>query len=302
MIRAGSLILFFVLSLSALGQIDENGTSAKVIAYWKKGESATYAVTHSKYKIAGDTTSRQQTDYSITFIVSDSTESGYTLECRYHDFKFAHEAVYKKLTALPEDLRLVVNTNEYGAVKEITNWEEVSRHAHGVYKKRLEALGAGDRTEELLAELMKPYTSKEALTSKMKDLQQLLVFHGSSYELNKTVKGNALMRNYYGESPFESEISIHLDAIDNTTQTVTMMMDQSIDSKQLTDATYNYFKESGTFGDRLPSREEFPPLSNQTHTVSTIASDSGWPTYSKETKKIIAEGAVNIDERIIKRL
>ena len=47
-----------------------------------------------------------------------------------------------------------------------------------------------------------------------------------------------------------------------------------------------------------PKREEFPYLHNETRTASRIHG-SGWPIYSIQTKEVIAEDVIQIEERII---
>ena len=76
-------------------------------------------------------------------------------------------------------------------------------------------------------------------------------------------------------------------------------MYQSVNSEQLTKATYEYQVKIGTFGDQIPSIDELPPLTNEVWTASTIHGVTGWTTYSIETKEVKSEGTINVEERII---
>ena len=76
-------------------------------------------------------------------------------------------------------------------------------------------------------------------------------------------------------------------------------MKQTVDSEQLTQATFDYLKSMAqTMKVPVPTREDIPEIANDTWTASRIHG-SGWLIYSIETKETKAEGVTNIEERII---
>lgn len=105
--------------------------------------------------------------------------------------------------------------------------------------------------------------------------------------------------NNYGGAPFDVHVMLSLDELNIEDDNSVIRMHQTVNSEQLTKATYQYLARLGTFGDEMPNWDELPALSNNIWTASRIHGNTGWPTYSIETKKIKAEGTVSIEERII---
>ena len=105
--------------------------------------------------------------------------------------------------------------------------------------------------------------------------------------------------NNYGGKPFKTNVQYSLDEINETDGNSILRSNEIINSEELTDATYNYLKKSGTFGDKFPPRNKFPSLTNETNTASRIHGETGWIIYSIETKTVTAEGTTNIEERIM---
>ena len=105
--------------------------------------------------------------------------------------------------------------------------------------------------------------------------------------------------NNYGGTPFDVDLAVKLDELNIDADNAVLRMHQQVNSEQLTEATYNYLKKLGAFGTNMPSRTDFPQLTNDIWTASRIHGGSGWTTYSIETKKVVSQGISNIEERII---
>jgi hypothetical protein len=77
-------------------------------------------------------------------------------------------------------------------------------------------------------------------------------------------------------------------------------MHSTIDSVQLTNATYKQFKNIAKItGNKILKRDEFPNVTNETWTASRIHGSTGWTTYSVLTKEVTAENTKNIEETTI---
>ncbi|MFT7071551.1 hypothetical protein [Patiriisocius sp. Uisw_017] len=152
----------------------------------------------------------------------------------------------------------------------------------------------------IIAKVMRIYTTKQSIEANaIKDALQFYQFHGVKYNLGEELEGILEAANNFGGEPFETAVRFSLDEINEIDGNSIFRSNQVIDSKQLTDATYKQLQMLGTFGDKIPPRNEFPSLTNETTTTSIIHGETGWILYSIETKEITAEEATNIEERVI---
>lgn len=303
----GTIFLFLVLCLPQLlsAQIDLSGLSAQAIGYWSLNDKQSYAISHTKYRVNGkDTTSTSQTTYKVDISIKDSTEKSYLIEWYYRDIEVDSETeLVRKIMSVAEDVPVLIRTDEFGAIQEVANWEEVRNRT----KKALDVLKAEiakyPALSAVFANVANIYQTKESVEANaIKDAQQFYSFHGGAYTLGEQVKGKIQLPNIYGKKPFDAELMVELTEIDTVDQDYVIRMRQSVDSKQLTDATYNYLKELAGAGGKLPKRKEFPSLSNETNTAARIHGPSGWVIYSIETKSVSSEGVLQIEERIIELL
>ena len=76
-------------------------------------------------------------------------------------------------------------------------------------------------------------------------------------------------------------------------------MVEDVDSEQLTNYTYNYLKENDFLGDELPSRDEFPPLTNRVETDSVIDGEAGWIIFSHQLRTVRSLDKTQCQEREI---
>ncbi|MEQ8239690.1 MAG: hypothetical protein RIA69_10785 [Cyclobacteriaceae bacterium] len=283
-------------------QINTADSTVQVVGYWSINDTQSFDVTYEKYKIKeGDTTSREFIKYEVDITVKDSTANSYTIEWFYKNYEVQTEnPLVQKLTKLAEDLPVVMKTDEFGAVQEVVNWEEVRDYiqkATKILKKELKKVPNGD---QIIAQVMGIYMSKEAIEGNaIKDALQFYTFHGGAYTLNEKIAAKMQLMNNFGGEPFDTDVTVSLDEIDEEGGTSIIRMYQEVNSKQLTDATYEYLNKLGTLGNQMPSREEFPALTNKIWTANRIHAGTGWTTYSLENKEVHAEGTTNIEERII---
>jgi len=299
------LIIFgtiFLISSTLFGQISVKDSTVQVIGYWEKQEIQSYDVSYEKIKIKSkDTISRELIKYEVDIKILDSTENSYTIEWFYKNYSIdTDNELVRKLTSIANDISVKIKTDEFGAFIEIVNWEEVRDYLAKVTETLKDELKDVPNFEKIIANVMSVYSTKESIEANaIKDAIQFYQFHGVKYKLGEELEGKLETANNYGEKPFETDVRFSLDEINEIDGNSILRSNQVINSKQLTDATYNYLEKLGTFGDKFPPRNEFPSLTNETNTASRIHGQTGWIIYSIETKEIKAAETTNIEERII---
>ncbi|MEZ5038767.1 MAG: hypothetical protein R2828_02715 [Saprospiraceae bacterium] len=297
------LLAFSILfSLPLSGQINIQDSSVQVIGYWGKNEQQTYAFSYVKYSVTGsDTTSKTVMTYEVDVTIKDSTAHSYTIEWFYKNYAIeTQDELVRKIASMGKDVSVLIKTDEFGAILEVLNWEEVRDYitnATEVIKKDIAGIPAA---EAIMAQNLSTYSSKQGIESNaIKDAQQFYTFHGGKYVMGTNYTGQMQLANNYGGAPFDVDLTVNLDEINEEDGNAIIRMYQNVNAEQLTNATYDYLKKVGILGNQLPTRDEFPPLTNEIWTASRIHSASGWPIYSIETREVVSEGATAIEERII---
>jgi hypothetical protein len=291
-----------LLSLSLFGQISAKDSTVQVIGYWSNQETQSYNVSYEKFKIKRkDTISRELMKYEVDIKIIDSTENSYTIDWFYKNYSIDTEnELVRKLASIANDISVKIKTDEYGAFIEIVNWKEVRDYlVKGAEKLKVE-LKEVPNYKEIIANVMSIYSTKESIEANaVKDALQFYKFHGVKYNLGEELEGVLETSNNFGGEPFKTDVRFSLDEINEIDGNSIFRSNELINSKQLTDATYKHLKMLGTFGDKIPPRNEFPSLTNETNTASRIHGESGWIIYSIETKEITAEETTRIEERVI---
>lgn len=300
LILIGLTLLF---STKVFGQINLADSTVQVIGYWDNKEKQTYLVTTEKYKIKNsDTTSTERMTYEVDITIKDSTAKSYTIEWSYKNFNINTDNKFtKKLASISQNMNVIIKTDEMGAFTEVVNWKEVRDYIKtttDILKKEFKDI---PKIDEIVNQVIGLFSTKEAIESAaIKDIQQFYTYHGGKYKLGEEITAQMKFSNLYGGQPFDAEVAIQLDEINSQDGNSIIRMWQTVDSKQLTDASYNYIKDmSKTLGTKPPKREEVPLLKNEIRTASRVHGGSGWIIYSIETKEVSAEDATNIEERII---
>ena len=294
--------IIFLISSNLFSQISIKDSTVQVIGYWSKYDKQSYDVTYEKYKVKNkDTISRELMKYEVDVKIIDSTANSYSIEWFYKNYSIDTEnELVRKLTSIADDISVKIKTDEYGAFLEVINWEEVRDYLEKVTEKLKVELKDVPNYKEIIANVMSIYSTKESVEANaIKDALQFYKFHGVKYKLGEELTGKLETSNNYGEKPFETNVQYSLDEINETDGNSILRSTEIINSEELTNATYNYLKKSGTFGDKFPARDKFPSLTNETNTASRIHGETGWIIYSIETKTITAEETTNIEERIM---
>jgi hypothetical protein len=277
-------------------------STVKVICYWDLKEKQSYIVKEEKYKVKGsDTTSRESSQYSVDITVVDSTANSYVVDWFYKDYdiKTDNELV-KKVMSIAEDMTVKIKTDELGVFQEVLNWEDIRDYmlkATKVFKKETKDIPNMDKFIKQIEGIYGTKASIEAAA--IKEIQQFHTFHGAEYKLGQDYYADMKLPNLYGGEPFDTKVTVWLDEINPDDNNYIIRMEQSVDSTQLTNATFDYLtKMSETLKISKPKREEIPTVRNTTWTASRIHG-TGWVVFSVETKETKSEEITSIEERTI---
>lgn len=288
--------------LPAFGQIQLSDSTVQVIGYWDKNEQQSYSITQEKYKVfQGDTTAREFLKYAVDITVADATADSYTITWFYHDFEVITEnPLLKKIAPLAEEMTVTFLTDEYGTVKEVLNWAAIRDYIYKGTRQLKKEMVQIPGMDQLIGQMEEMYSTKASIEAgAIKEIHQYYTFHGARYKLGESIQASVKVPNLYGGDPFDTEVTLWLDEINPDDHNWVMRMQQTIDSKQLTQRTLEYLtKMAEALQIPAPIAEEFPDVTHQTWTASRIH-ESGWVIYSIETKEVMAEGVLQVEERII---
>jgi hypothetical protein len=296
------LQIWLGVSFSACAQINLEDSTVQVIGFWNKGEKQNYSVLLEKFKTKdNDTTSRERTLYDVEVTVKDSTANSYLVEWHYKNYQIETDNQFtKKLIALAEDIKVVIKTDELGAIVEVVNWEEVRdyiKKATAQLKKEFKDI---PKINEIVSQVEATFSTRQSVESAaIADAQQFYTFHGAKYNLGEVLTAQIKVPNLVGPEPFDSDITAYLDEINADDNNYIMRSTQAVNSEQLTEATYHYLvKMSNGMGVSPPKREDIKPLTNETFIASRIHG-SGWVIYSIQTKTVTSDNVTNVEERTI---
>ena len=295
-------IIFIFNFTPIISQININDSTVQVIGYWNLGDKQTYLVSQEKYKIKGsDTTSRELTTYYVDIVISDSTKESYIVDWFYHDFKVqSTNEVIKKLSTLLEEFTIKIKTDEFGVLFEVLNWEEVQKYIYKLTAKLKEEFKDVPNMNNIISQIENIYSTKESITNgTINEIHQFYSFHGGKYKLHEEIKSEMKIPNLLGGEPFDTEVFVSLDEINEEDNNSIIRMQQIVNSDQLTEATFKYLKNLA-ISTNLPEPkiEEFSKLVNNTW-VSSRMHGSGWPIFSIETKETSTQDIINVEETII---
>ncbi len=297
------IVLTFFVS-NAFGQISIEDSTAQVVSYWNVGEKQNYSISLQKIKLReADTISNELMTYNVDISVIDSTANSYAIEWRYYNYKTnSTNELTKKLTSIGEDIKVIIELDEFGVVEAVRNWEEVRDYMKRSMSQIQEEVKDLLQIDKIFKQIEELYSSKEAIESvAIQDVQQFHSYHGGRYILNEILEFSIKVPNIINpQQPLDSEVTMYLDELNPDDENFIIRSIQEVDSDQLTETTYQYIKQmTETLGVETPKKEEIGKLTNVTTTASRIH-ETGWLIYSVQTKNVsTSEGTTNIEERII---
>lgn len=293
----------FVLSVfTAQAQINLEDSTVQVIGFWDRNEKQSYSVSHEKYKVNGsDTAARELMKYDVEITIKDSTANSYTIEWFYRNYSTnSQSTLVQKMLAVSEDVKVLIKTDEFGAIREVVNWKEVRDHIRKATATMRKELKDIPNMDGIVSQVENLYSTEGVIRSHaILDAQQFYSFHAGKYKLGEVLEGQLKTANLYGPEPFDTDVTVYLDEINDEDNNYIMRSTQIVNPQQLTDATWSFLSEMAKkMGKPGPKREDLNNLSNETATASRIHG-SGWVVYSIQTKTVTLDKTQTVEERII---
>lgn len=299
-------VIFFLLVLTstiAKGQMNFQDSSVQVISYWNLGDQYEYAVSFQKLKYTNQDTSLNETmTYDVDVSVIDSTKNSYTVRWAYKNFKTdAENPFVQKLVTASEDIAVAIKLDELGVIQSVENWEEVRDYMANAIDTLATEFPQIPEVEKMLEQVKAMYSSKAAIeAAAIKDVHQFHSFHGGKFFLSKKVIGQLKTPNiYYPDQPFDTEVSVMLEDLDQAGSQYRIRSFNEVNSEQLTATTFKYLSELFKDSEQaMPKREDFNNLTNVIETVARIH-NTGWLLESISWKEVVMDGATNMEIRTI---
>lgn len=296
------LLLATSLTTISTAQINLKDSSVQTVGYWDKKEKQVYSVITDKFKVrAKDTVSRARLTYDVEITVIDSTAKSYTLEWAYSNFKSTStDKLRKKAEQAPQGLKILVKTDEMGSFEEVLNWKEVRDHMLRSTDLMRAEFGSDKNFDIVMKEIEKLYATKENVEAiAINDIQQFYMFHGGKYTKGEPAEGRIEIPNVFGGKPFDAEVYIYLEEINNDESNYILRYEQSVDEKQLMAAATEYVTNiAKKIGKPVPKDFNLKEMVHET-LVGARIHEYGWPIYIILTKTVTSEDMVNIEERVI---
>jgi hypothetical protein len=292
---------FHFLGLDA--QMNFRDSTVQAICYWELGDTMEYQISFQKLQYnETDTLTNEILYYDVVISVIESYETAYTIRWKYKNVSSSNnESLIQKLSGLIENLTIDFRIDEMGVFEEVVNWEEIRSYVENY----IEIYGSQPIVDKFFEDFinmyLETYASKESFESgAILDIIQFHYFYGVMYEMNEVYEYQTESANLYEpEKPFTTEVAIVLQEMDSEFDYYVLRSFETMDSDQITDASYLQIKEIvESSGQEMVSREQFQSVSYNAETVSIIH-DSGWLLESVHWRYSISEETTHEETRNI---
>lgn len=294
-----SLLFLLALSLPLCAQINLEDSTVSIVAYWIKGDSATYKVNSYKFRVEGsDTIVETSATYKVDIKIADSTESTYDVEWKIRDIHFESEnQVLNEIVAAYEGCRIIFRTDANGLGQELLNFDEMQK----VNTASLSALKMRYSSQpELLRvinQYLEVYNNKEAASiTAMNDIVQFFTFHGGKYEIFKSLTADLKAPNLTGGEPLDTRCDISVVEVDTATALAQLSVKQTVDREQLAKAVKETMMKTGLYDDESIQSMDFSGLKNVLTIEASVGVNSGWVLWSISTKEVILQKHHTIEQ------
>ncbi|MES2487616.1 MAG: hypothetical protein V4581_16920 [Bacteroidota bacterium] len=289
------LFAFLCIAFNGYCQINPADSTVQVIGYWDKNEAHTYTIEYKKYKLkAEDTITTQNYSYKVDIIVTDSTESSYTVQWKYRDFTSKNSNnISFRAAALANGLTVKFKTNEIGEYQELLNWKEVDEH----YKNGLKLLQKDKEIPQYIINLLATANRRETVEDVLlKDIAHFYAFYGHSMGLGEEISDVVDEKNEFG-AVVKSDVYLTLDEIDFEEESFLLKFYQTYDDETIVGALGSAFKElAGNDAEELKNTIKVSGLEDY---YGTYMHNSGWPFSLYYERSMQLNGDSVIESRFI---
>jgi len=293
------LLVLLMIGLYSNAQILSDST-VQFVGYWNLNESQLYNIVNQKYKINGqDTVSREIFRYDSEMTIIDSSSNGYTIKWTYKNFDYKTDNKFtEKLMKLAEDMSIIYTTDNLGAFQEIKNFKEIKSTIDRSIDSLVIEFKDIPNINSIIQQVKQTFTTKEAIQNA--GINEILYFHspfGTLYNINLAYSNDTQLTNLYGGKPFDAKVESEIVEVDTANTSAVVKIFTTVDSKQATEATYEYIKQlSKSTNTPEPKREDIPTLNIQTRFASNVHMPSGWVLYAINIKEVTSGEHTNIEQ------
>lgn len=273
-------IILFSFTTEAISQMNFQDSTVHVVAYWNLGESYEYEYSLQKLVLEDtDTLSNETISCDIQVTVIDSTVNSYVVRWLYKNFETdSQNIIEKKITSVADGLTLDIKLDEYGVIQGVQNWEEVRDYMHKSFDKLEDDVGSNPLIVMDFDQMKRSWETKSSIERvALRDAQQYYNFHGAELSLKDTLDGVVKTENTnFVSTPFDTYVGMVLVEMDSEYDEFVVKYYCEVDSKQLTETTFNYLdRVAASKNEKFLPREQFEELKNSTESMSLIH-NSGW--------------------------
>lgn len=295
--------ILFLLTMISAGNMQSqilDDSIVQFVGYWELNETQVYRIDNEKYKVKdNDTVNRQSVSYDVEITVVDSTSTSYTLRWAYKNFDLKGiDSLTAKVMKITENMEIIYKTDELGVFREVLNFEEIKSVVDktiGVFEEEMKET---PNIQVILNQVKKTVASKESIESiSMTEVQNFHKAFGVQMNINEVYNSETEVQNLYGGEPFSASLESEVVSVDKENETALVKIFTTVDSKQVTDATFSYLKAMAeSMNAPPPKREELPDFDIQFRFATTIHLPSGWPLYAINIKEVSGGNITNVEQ------
>lgn len=272
------LCLFWMTSLQLKAQINEADSSVQVVAYWQMEEELTYGILQTEMAISEvDTTIQHSLYYEVNRRILDSTESSYKTKWSYDSFYiYAPNDLKIKSLKLGRDAPLMVQTDEFGQLEKVLNWQKVRAVALDTTSYLKGKYGTIPSLAMFIEALENDFHSEAAIKNNVLwELQHYHLFYATKLKLNEVYDGDIRMPNPFGAQSLQAQVRVYLADFDIEKRTYEVRAVQRVEQEGLRNSYYGYMQERAhLMGEDVPTWEDLADMQLQIFTV-TLFDEAG---------------------------
>jgi|GEM_PF-5119108 len=301
-------LMITVSSLFAFAQNPVTDSSTMTVPYWEKGDNQTYEIRKIKKEFKkGKLVEKKEASYKMTITVLEQTDSSYTVEWQYSDFKTKSE---KKEAAelanqLLDGLRIVYKIDELGNFLEVVNHEEIIAYLKKTNKELIHSMGKTDKRAQKAYDQMNAMiqTKQGVEIVVMKEIQLYHNIYGVELILGEVLQAPAEFQNGYGGEPFPGYLTAEMTDLDQEGMTCKVKMLQTMDTKEgsriIRESLIQIAEDSGL---PKPKEEDLPVLKMKDDYIYHFELIEGWMKKINYRRTITTDDTRRVDQILIKAI
>lgn len=298
------LLLISLLLVSKLdfGQNVITDTTATVVSYWEKGDSANFTLIQTKEKYDNEKILSKGSSISkIEFSVTDVTPKSYIINWKYSEIKVngneTQSPTVEKLIKLTQGINFKYRTSELGEFQELLNWEEVQSAVSKTINKLITET-KDSKLAGIFEQTKNVFSSKESIEQIiMKDIQMLHGIYGGEYKLKQKISVDTELPNFLGGEPFPAILNIDMYELDQKQALCKIEISQTIDKDKAAKIISDWLNKADQ-----SNNSNTNPINISDNTKYEIDLKKGWVKVLHHIRTSETNGLKTIETKEIKKM